>query len=150
MRTCLSSLLSGAATIVFVFTALVHIVAWLNGQWLVDTFFLSWISGAGAGLLFLLATLFEVARSRTFILTIWPRHFFASMPWGGRVAVFLVWMYALASMIGYINALGTGKIPSGINDPSAARVLSGFVLPFSLSTAMYFRYALVRSWNSAS
>jgi hypothetical protein len=126
-----------------------HLLAWSEGQWLDGFFWLYWLLSLGAMLLFILASLFDTARSRIiFVMIIWPRHFFASLPWSGRIAVLLTLTYGFANLLYYFNAMGIGKLTFEFYDQHSVRYLLAFLLPFWLISALYFRYVFVRGSNS--
>lgn len=138
----LSILLSAITFLGFGLTGFVHLTTFFGINWSGEGFSFFWALGVGCFITFFLATLLEVIRSRVLIFTIWPKHFFVSMPWGGRLALLVVGAYFIINLMSFFTALGTGKPTPALQDIYTTRYLSGFLMLFYFVSALYFRYTL--------
>lgn len=136
MRSCLSRVLFFVAIAEFVLLCMVHLTTFFVAEWkydYFDTVFLLVVSGV---LTFFPAQIFEQIRTGKYLInTIWPVHFFRSMPWKGRIAVLLVFGYFLYNIRNFIPAISGDEI-------AMIRYMTGFVMLFVFVAAMYYRYVL--------
>ncbi len=149
MRSCLFDSLSAVAFTGFGLSAILHLATFvrferflgidLASQYL-PYFACSSLLAVVCIVSFGLAVLIEFAHKR--ILIFLSRSFLRALPWQGRWAMILVWIYLLFSVALFFRAMGMNSVTVELEEVYMVRVGSVFFLFFYLQSALYYRYAV--------